>query len=132
MWPTFLRRRKRYDALGYEPPAGSQLTETRYAIIACLESTRRCDSAPVFAVAPWSRSSQSLGIWVSSHVVWYMGCVISGKRGTVVLLWRERGQNYRRIAMDSNEHVGGRGQWLHTWHWQHAVDTGASHLLRQV
>ena len=29
--------------------------------------------------------------------------------------WRERGQNYRRIAMDSNEHVGGRRQWLHTW-----------------
>ena len=56
MWPTFLRRKKRYDALGYKPPAGSQLTETRYAIIACLESTRRCESAPVV-------SSRSVG-WV--------------------------------------------------------------------
>ena len=35
------------DVLGYKLPAGSQLTETRYAIIACLESTRRCESAPV-------------------------------------------------------------------------------------
>ena len=52
--------------------------------------------------------------------------------GIVDFFWRERGQNYRRIAMDSNEHVGGRGQWLHTWHWQHAVDTRASHLLTKV
>ena len=28
MWPTFLRRNRRYDVLGYKPPAGSQLTET--------------------------------------------------------------------------------------------------------
>ena len=35
--------------------------------------------------------------------------------------WRERGQNYRGIATGSNEHVGGRVQWLHTWHWQHWV-----------
>ena len=48
------------------------------------------------------------------------------------LFWRERGQNYRRIVMDSNEHVGGREQWLHTWHWQRAVDTRASHLLTKV
>ena len=41
------QKKKRYDALGYKPPAVSQLTETRYAIIACLESTRRCESAPV-------------------------------------------------------------------------------------
>ena len=69
---------------------------------------------------------------VSSRVVWYMGCAISGERGTVVFFWRERGQNYRRIVMDSNEHVGGRRQWLHTWHWQHAVDTRASHLLKNT
>ena len=56
MWPTFLRRKERYDALGYKPLAGSQLTETRYAITACLESTRRCESAPVV-------SSRSMG-WV--------------------------------------------------------------------
>ena len=48
--------KKRYDALGYKPPAGSQLTETRYAIIAWLESTRRCESAPVV-------SSRSM-VWV--------------------------------------------------------------------
>ena len=48
--------KKRYDALGYKPPAGSQLTETRYAITACLESARRCESAPVV-------SSRSMG-WV--------------------------------------------------------------------
>ena len=53
----FLAQKKRYDALGYKPPAGSQLTETRYAIIvACLESTRRCVSEPVV-------SSRSMG-WV--------------------------------------------------------------------
>ena len=33
---------KRYHALGYKPPVGSQLTETKYAIIACLESSSRC------------------------------------------------------------------------------------------
>ena len=37
--------KRRYDALGCKPPAGSQLTETTYAIMACLESTRRCESA---------------------------------------------------------------------------------------
>ena len=31
--------------------------------------------------------------------------------------------------MASNEHVGGREQWLHTWHWQHAVDTRAGRRL---
>ena len=35
MWPTFVRGKKRFDALGCKPPAGSQLTETRLAIIAC-------------------------------------------------------------------------------------------------
>ena len=29
MWPTFLRRKKRNDALGYNSPAGSQLTENQ-------------------------------------------------------------------------------------------------------
>ena len=52
----FLAQRKRYDALGYKPPAGSQLTETRYAIISCFKSTRRCESAPVVG-------SRSMG-WV--------------------------------------------------------------------
>ena len=37
-----------------KPPTGSQLTETRYAIIACLESARRCESATVV-------SSRSIG-----------------------------------------------------------------------
>ena len=46
----------------------------------------------LLAVAPWSGSSQSLGRWVSSHVVWYTGCAIPGKRGTVVFSWSERGQ----------------------------------------
>ena len=77
-------------------------------------------------------SSQSLGRWVSSLALWFTGCAISEKRGTVVFFWRERGQNYRRIATDSNEHVGGREQWRHTWHWQHVVDTRASHLLVKV
>ena len=76
-------------AEGYKPAAGSQLTETRYAIIACLKSTYL-----LLAVAPWSGSSQSLGKWASSHVVWYMGYAISGKRDTVVFFWRERGQSY--------------------------------------
>ena len=57
MWPTFLRKRKRrFNALGYKPPAGSQLLETRHAIASCLEATRQCDAAPVI-------SSRSLG-WV--------------------------------------------------------------------
>ena len=48
MWPTFLRKgKRRFDALGYRPPAGSQLLETRHAITSCLEATRRCDAAPV-------------------------------------------------------------------------------------
>ena len=55
MWPTFLRKgKRRSDALGYKPPAGSQLLETRHAITSCLEATRRCDAAPVV-------SSRSLG-----------------------------------------------------------------------
>ena len=84
----FLAQKKRYDALGYKPPAGLQLMETRYAIIACLESTRRCESAPVVSsrgfrvmsfdtrdvrflesVAPWSFSGGNV------------------TRITVVLLW---------------------------------------------
>ena len=71
MWPSFLRRKTRYDALGYKPPAGSQLTETRYAIIACLDSTRRCESAPVVSSRSMEWVIPKLG--VSSHVVWYMG-----------------------------------------------------------
>ena len=35
-----------------------------------------------------------------------MGCAISGKRGTGVFFWRERGQNYRHIVADFNGHVG--------------------------
>ena len=84
------------------------------------------------AVALLDGSSRNLVRWAASHVVCYMGCAISGKRGTVDFFWRERGQNYRRAVMVSNEHVGGRRQWLHTWHWQHAVDTRASHLLTKV
>ena len=49
MWPTVLRR-KTYDALGYKPTAGSQLTETRYAITACLESTGTCCQQPLHGV----------------------------------------------------------------------------------
>ena len=57
MWQTFLRRgKRRFDALGYKPPAGSQLLETRHAITSCLEATGRCDAAPAV-------SSRSLG-WV--------------------------------------------------------------------
>ena len=57
MWPTFLRKgKRRIDALGYKPPAGSQLLETRHAITSCLEAMRRCDAASVV-------SSRSLG-WV--------------------------------------------------------------------
>ena len=57
IWPIFLRKgKRRCDALGYKPPAGSQLLETRHAITACLEATRRCDAALVV-------SSRSLG-WV--------------------------------------------------------------------
>ena len=44
---------RRFDALGYKPPAGSQLLETRHDITSCLDATRRCDAAP----------SRSLG-WV--------------------------------------------------------------------
>ena len=51
----FLRRGKlRFDALGYKPLAGSPLLESRHAITACLEATRRCDAAPMV-------SSRSLG-----------------------------------------------------------------------
>ena len=57
LWPTILRKgKRRLDALGYKPPAGSQLLETTHAITSCLEATRRCDAAPVV-------SSRSLG-WV--------------------------------------------------------------------
>ena len=46
MWPTFQRKgKRRFDALGYKPPAGSQLLETSHAIASCLEATRRCDAA---------------------------------------------------------------------------------------
>ena len=56
MWPTFLRRgKRRFDALGYKPPAGSQLLETRHAITSCLEATSRCDAAPVVSVIPKTR-----------------------------------------------------------------------------
>ena len=73
MWPTFLRKgKRRFDALGYKPLAGSQLLETRHAITSCPEATRRCDAAPVV-------SSRSLG-WVipkpGSRVAWYTACVI--------------------------------------------------------
>ena len=84
------------------------------------------------AVALLDGSSQNQVRWALSRVAWYTACVTFGRRGTVDFFWRERGQNYRRIVMDSNEHVGGRVQWLHTWHWQHAVDTRASHLLTKV
>ena len=134
VWPTFLRRgKRRFDALGYKPPAGSQLLETRHAITSCLEATRRCDGAPVV-------SSRCLG-WVipkpgkvgfeSCRLVHGMCEFLEG-----VAPWTfsggGSGQNYRHTVMDSNEHVGGRGQWLHTWHWPHAVDMRASHLLKKV
>ena len=73
-------------------------------------------------------SFQSLGRWVSSRVVWYMSCAISGKHGTVAFSWREHGQNYRHTV----RHVGEREQWHHVWHWQHVVDMRASHLLMKV
>ena len=132
LWPTFLRRKKRYDALGYKPPAGSQLTETRYAVIACLVSTRRCESA--FVV-----SSRSMG-WVIPkpgkvgfescrlvHVMWdfwkawHRGLFLEGT-------WPEL-PSYCYAFQRTRRR---EGEWLHTWHWQHAVDTRASHLLMKV
>ena len=85
----FLAQKKSYDALGYEPPAGSQLTETRYAIIACLESLDAVNRHLLSTAALSGGSFQSLGRWVSSHAA----CAISGKRGTVVFflegMWPE-------------------------------------------
>ena len=114
MWPTFLRKEKRrFGAMGHKPPAGSQLLETRHDITSCLEATRRCDAAPVV-------SSRSLG-WVipKPGEVGFESCRL--EHG-MCDFW----------SVDSNEHVGGREQWLHTWHWQHAFDTRASHLLTRV
>ena len=87
MWPTFLRKgKRRFDALGYKPPAGSQLLETRHAITSCLEATRRCDAALVV-------SSRTLG-WVipKPGKVGFESCRMEhdmcdfGRRGTVDFL----------------------------------------------
>ena len=70
------QKKQRDDALGYKPPAGSQLTETRYAIIACLESTRRCESVLVV-------SSRSM-VWViprPGKVGFESCCWVHGKCG---------------------------------------------------
>ena len=56
------------------------------------------------AVALLDGSSQNQVRWALSRVVWYTGCVIFGRRGTVDFSWREHGQSYRRIATGSNVH----------------------------
>ena len=89
-------KKKRYDALGYKPPAGSQLTETRYAIIACLESTRRCESAPVI-------SSRSMG-WVipKPGKVGFESCRLVQRDVRFresVALWSFSGGNVARITV---------------------------------
>ena len=98
----------------HQPPAGSQLTETRYAIIACLESASRCESATVV-------SSRSMG-WVipKPGKVGFESCrLVHGMcdfwkawhRG-LFLEWSfsgGNGQNFRRFVMDSKEHFGGEG-----------------------
>ena len=123
----FLAQKKRYDELGYKPPSGSQLTETRYAIIACMESTRRSESAPVVSsrsmewVIPKPgkvrfESCRLLHGMCAFRKAWHRGLFSGGNlaRITVVLLW---------IPTSTSERVS--SQWLHTWHWQHAVDTRA-------
>ena len=109
---------------------GSQLLETRHAITSCLEATRRCDAAPVV-------SSRSLG-WVipkpgrvgfeSCRLVhgmcdfwkaWHRGIF---RKGT----WPSYCYGFQRARRREGR------QWLHTWHWQHAVDTRASHLSMKV
>ena len=133
MWPTFMRKgKRRFDALGYKPPAGSQLLETRHAITSCLEATRRCDAAPVVSSRFLGRVIPKPGKvgFESCRLVhgmcdfwkaWHRGLSEGNvARITVVLLW---------IPTSTSE---GGGQWLHTWHWQHAVDTRASHLLTKV
>ena len=94
MWPTFLAQKKPKDALGYKPPAGSELTETRHDIIACMESTRRCESAPVVSsrsmVWVFTKRVMSFGTWdvrfLESVAPWsFSGGNVA--RITVVLLW---------------------------------------------
>ena len=91
MWPTFLRKgKRRFDALGYKPPAGSQLLETRHAITSCLEATRLLS-----AVALLDGSSQNLVRWALSRVAWYTACVIFWK----VASWTFSGGNVARITV---------------------------------
>ena len=116
----------------YKPPAGSQLTETRYAIIACLESTRRCESAPVVS----SRSME----WVipKPGKVGFESCrLVHGLCDFSKALHRGlSGGTVARIIVVllrvPTSTAGETEQWLHTWHWRHAVDTRASHLLMKV
>ena len=61
--------------------------------------------------------------WALSRVVCHMGCVISGRHGTVDFSWRERGQSYRRFVAGSNVHDDERERWLRILHWLHDIVT---------
>ena len=113
--PSYAGEKKRHEALGCKPPSRQQLTDTTYAITACLESTRRCESAPVVS----SLSSQSQGRWAMKLADWYVGSATSGRRGIEDSSGKERGRDFRPVVVASND-VATRVSLslMRAWTWQ--------------